>query len=76
MPNNKSPGNDSLTKKFCKPFYGEIKITLRDSTMKSYQNGELSSSQKQAVIKVIKRTRNQSENERLKKVLPSLISKT
>ena len=44
--------------------------------MKSYQNGELSSSQKQAVIKVIKRTRNQSVNERLKKVFPSLISKT
>ena len=61
MPNNKSPKNDCITKEFYETFWEEIKIPLCDSTTKSYQNGELSTSQKQAVIKLIKkriRTRN------------------
>ena len=55
MPNNKSPGNDGLTKEFYETFWEEIKISLCDSITKSYQNGELSKSQKQAVIKLIKK---------------------
>ena len=55
MPNNKSPGNDGLTKEFYETFWEEIEIPLCDSITKSYQNGELSRSQKQAVIKLIKK---------------------
>ena len=42
-------------------FWEEIKIPLHDNITKSYQNGELRSSQKQAVITLIEkmtRTRN------------------
>ena len=42
MSNNKSPGNDGLTKGFYKTFWGKIKIPSCDSITKSYQNGELS----------------------------------
>ena len=61
MPNNKSPGNDGLTKEFYETFWEEIKIPLCNSITKSYQNRELSASQRQAVIKLIEkriRTRN------------------
>ena len=53
MPNNKSPGNDGLTKEFYETFWEEIKIPLCNSITKSYQNGGLSTSQRQAVIKLI-----------------------
>ena len=42
MPNNKSPGNDGLTKEFYETFWEEIKIPLCNSITKPYQNGELS----------------------------------
>ena len=62
MPNNKSRGNDGLTKEFYENFWDEIKLPLCNSIAKSYQNGELSTSQRQAVIKLIEkkgiRTRN------------------
>ena len=54
MPNNKSPGNDGLTKEFYETFWQEI-ISLCNSITKSYQNGELSTSQRQAVIKLIEK---------------------
>ena len=41
MPNNKSPGNDSLTKEFEETFWEEIKIPLCNSLTKLHQNGEL-----------------------------------
>ena len=97
MPNNKSPGNDSLTKEFYETFWEEIKITLCNSITKSYQNGELSTSKRQAVIKLIEKKGKDKKliknwrpisllnldtkliskvlAERLKKVLPYLISK-
>ena len=53
MPNNKSPGNGGLTKEFYETFWEEIKIPLCNSIKKSYQNGGLSTSQRQAVIKLI-----------------------
>ena len=57
MPNNKSSGNEGLTKEFYET-WEEIKISSCNSITKSYQNGELSTSQRQAVIKLIeKRTR-------------------
>ena len=61
MPNNKSPGNDGLAKEFSETFWKEIKLPLCNSITKLYQNGELSTSQRQAVMKLIEkriRTRN------------------
>ena len=55
MPNNKSPGNDGLSKKIYETFWEEIKVPLCNSITKSYQNGELSRSQRQAVIKLIEK---------------------
>ena len=55
MSNNKSLGNDGLTKEFCKTFWEEIKIPLCNSITKSYQSGELSPSQRQTVIKLIEK---------------------
>ena len=53
MSNNKSPGNDDLTKEFYETFWQEMKIPLCNSITKSYRNGELSTLQRQAVIKLI-----------------------
>ena len=97
MPINKSPGNDGLTKEFYEIFWEEIEIPLCNSVTKSYQSGELSLFQRQAVIKLIEKkdkdkkvikiwrptsllkidTKHISKVlvERLKNVLPSLISK-
>ena len=55
MPNNKSPGNDGLTKEFYETFWEEIKIPLCNHITRSYQNGELGTSQRQAVIKLIEK---------------------
>ena len=55
MPINKSPGNDGLTKEFYETFWEEIKIPLCKSITKSLQNGELSTSQRQTVIKLIEK---------------------
>ena len=55
MPNNKSPENDGLTKEFYEIFWEEIKIPLCNSITKSYQNRELSISQRRAVIKLIEK---------------------
>ena len=46
---NKSPGNDGLTKEFYEIFWEEIIILLCNSITKSYQSGELSLFQRQAV---------------------------
>ena len=55
IPNNKSPGNDGLTNQFYETFWEEIKILLCNSITKTYQNGELKTSQRQAVIKLIEK---------------------
>ena len=55
MSNNKSPGNNGLTKVFYKTFIEKIKITLCNSTAKSNKNGELMTPQKDAVTKFIEK---------------------
>ena len=57
MENNKSPGNDGLTKEFYITFWNEIKIPLLLAIEKSYIVKQLSASQKQAVIKLIEKKR-------------------
>ena len=55
--NNKSPGNDGLTKEFYETFWENLKKPLCASITKAFHRGELSHSQKQAVIKLIEKKR-------------------
>ena len=54
---NKWSGNDGLTKEFYETFSEEIKIPLCNSITKSLQNGELSTSKRQTVIKLMQKKR-------------------
>ena len=51
--NDKSPGNDGITKTFYIKFWDAVKQTLCASIQQSFIVGELSISQKQAIIKLI-----------------------
>ena len=55
MENNKSPGNDGLSKEFYEYFWNEIKNPFLASIHRAFLNQELSSSQKQAVIKMLRK---------------------
>ena len=55
MENNKSPGNDGLTKEFYITFWNEVKVPLLLAIEKAYLVKQLSASQKQAVIKFIEK---------------------
>ena len=48
--NNKSPGDDGLTVEFYKAFWNPLSSLLVDSLNYSYDHGELSNSQKRAII--------------------------
>ena len=52
---NKSPGNDGLTAEFYKAFWESLGELLVDSLNCSFDKGELSSSQKQAIITLIEK---------------------
>ena len=53
--NNKSPGNDGITKEFYDTFWKEIKGPFQNSIKKGYIVGKLSISQRQAIIKFIEK---------------------
>ena len=53
VPNSKSPGNDGLTAEFYKTSWNLLGQQLTDSLNYSFEHGELSNSQKQAIIKLI-----------------------
>ena len=53
--NNKSPGNDGLTKEFYDTFWTETKGPLLDSIHHAQVTKQLSISQKQAIIKLIEK---------------------
>ena len=55
MENNKSPGNDGLTKEFYEAFWDDIKKPLLLTMKRAYQVNQLSVSQRQAVIKLIEK---------------------
>ena len=55
MPKNKSPGNDGITKEFYEAFWDDMKTLLLLSLKKAFKVGELSISQKQALIKLIEK---------------------
>ena len=55
MENNKSLGDDGLTKEFCITFWNEVKAPSLLAIEKGYLVRQLSASQKQAVIKLIKK---------------------
>ena len=51
--NNKSPGNDGVSKEFYECFWNEMKKPFLASIHKAFLNQELNSFQKQAVIKML-----------------------
>ena len=53
--NNKSPGNDGLTVEFNKTFWNSLGNLLVDCLNCLYDSGELSNTQKQAIIKLIEK---------------------
>ena len=53
--NNKSHGNAGLTKQFYEGFWDEIKELLIVSTTEAKRRGEVSISQRQAIIKLIEK---------------------
>ena len=53
MENDKSPGNDGLTKEFYLTFWDDIKATFISSLKQTKERKELSISQRQAIIKLI-----------------------
>ena len=55
MKNNKSLGNDGLSKEFYECFWNEVKKLFLASFHKAYLNQEISTSQKQAVIKMLEK---------------------
>ena len=62
MENNKSPGTDGLSKEFYECFWDEIKNAFLPSIHKAFLNQELSSSQKQAVIKMLEKKTNTKDS--------------
>ena len=55
MPSNKSSGNDGLSKEFYLCFFDITGQPLLDCLNFSYEKGELSASQRQAVITLIEK---------------------
>ena len=55
MDNKKSPGNDGITKEFYIKFWDAVEERLCPSIQQSFIAGELSTSQKQGIIKLIEK---------------------
>ena len=55
VPNNKTPGNDGLSKEFYEAFWNELKDPLLKSFYHAKTYKEFSTSQMQAVIKLLEK---------------------
>ena len=55
MQNDKSPGNDGLAKEFYETFWDGLKKIFVNSVREANEIGHLSTSQRQAIIKLIKK---------------------
>ena len=55
MKNNKTPGNDGLTKEFYETFWDELKSLLMECINRAFYTNILNISQRQAVIKLIEK---------------------
>ena len=55
MKKSKSPGNDGITKEFLEYFWGKLETFLVSTLNHSFEKGELSASQKQAIITLIEK---------------------
>ena len=55
--NNKSTGNDGPTAEFCNAFWHALGELMVDSLNDSYDRGELSNSQKEAIITLFEKKR-------------------
>ena len=55
MPNNKTAGNDGLSKEFYEAFWNELKDTLLKSFYQAKTYRGFSTSQRQAVMKLLKK---------------------
>ena len=55
MLNDKSPGNDGLTKEFYETFWDGLKKIFVNSVREANEIGHLSTFQRQAIIKLIKK---------------------
>ena len=55
LPNKKSSSNNGLTKEFYEVVWEDLKAPLISSFKSAFDKGELSSSQKQVVIKLIEK---------------------
>ena len=55
MENDRSPGNDGLTKEFYITFWYDIKVTFISSLDQDKKRKELNISQRQAIIKLIEK---------------------
>ena len=64
MQNNKTPGNDGLTKELYETLQNEIKYVFLKSLKQANEKGQLSISQRQAVIKLIEKGRNKKDKDK------------
>ena len=61
MSNNKSPGSDGLTKEFYTVFWEDLKEELIETINNIYLRGEMTDSQKMAIVKLIYKKGNPKE---------------
>ena len=65
MQNEKSPGNDGLTKELYETFWNELKEILIGSVSETKEKGYLSASQRQAVIGLIEKKKDKEIHAKL-----------